>query len=73
MSCDHELANEWACCSGKKASCIAIVIIVIGPSKALYSGSNAWVKRGRVHTTKPTWNCKHDYSLNCTTQYLITN
>ena len=25
MSCDHELANEWARCSGKKASYITIV------------------------------------------------
>ena len=24
MSCDHELANEWACCSGKNASYITI-------------------------------------------------
>ena len=24
MSCDHELANEWACCSGKSASYITI-------------------------------------------------
>ena len=25
MSCDHELANEWAHCSGKNASYITIV------------------------------------------------
>ena len=24
MSCDHELAKEWACCSGKNASYITI-------------------------------------------------
>ena len=27
MSCDHELANEWARCSGKNASYITIVNI----------------------------------------------
>ena len=27
MSCDHELANEWARCSGKNASYITITII----------------------------------------------
>ena len=27
MSCDHELANEWARCSGKNASYITISVI----------------------------------------------
>ena len=27
MSCDHELINEWACCSGKNASYITMVDI----------------------------------------------
>ena len=27
MSCDHELANEWACCSGKNASYITKHVI----------------------------------------------
>ena len=27
MSCDHELANEWARCSGKNASYITILVV----------------------------------------------
>ena len=29
MSCDHELANEWAHCGGKNASYITIITIII--------------------------------------------
>ena len=29
MSCDHELANEWARCSGKNASYITIIVIAV--------------------------------------------
>ena len=29
MPCDHELANEWARCSGKNASYIAILFIYL--------------------------------------------
>ena len=34
MSCDHELANEWARCSGKNASFITIGHIAVGPRSA---------------------------------------
>ena len=29
MSCDHELANEWAHCSGKNASYITIKVLLL--------------------------------------------
>ena len=37
MSCDHELASEWARCRGKNASYITILILYIKISKTLFS------------------------------------
>lgn len=35
MSCDHELADEWWCCSGKNISYITRVLIAPSPSLRL--------------------------------------
>ena len=35
MSCDHELANEWAHCGGKNASYITKVLVHVGVVKSV--------------------------------------
>ena len=35
MTCDNELANDWACCSGRNASYITIIIITSIPKSSM--------------------------------------
>ena len=44
MSCDYELANEWARCSGKNACYITIISIVKFP----YNVRSDWLKQSAL-------------------------
>ena len=43
MSCDHELANEWAHCGGKNASYITISFVIQHPLFNLHTVNEGFI------------------------------
>ena len=64
MSCDHELANEWARCSGKNASYYSINILLKRKSwlNSLFkirTRSHSFMALNRASEQNKHWKCLH--------------